>query len=546
MLRELRISNFAVVEKQEICFGPGLNVISGETGSGKSIILQALNLILGAKPRSDFFRAGADSWEIEALFDLSSFKTGVLNEMPEIARSQELIISRTQNRSGRSRILINGRLGSSAIVQEIGRNLIESCSHAESLRLTSPLYQLTLIDRFGDLEALREKYSAIYRNWRESAAQLSALESDRAKWSERRSELEFMLQEFQALDLRQGLRADLEGQIKLLSNAEKVNQHARAFDGALNGSGAALESVRAAGNELKRLQQIDARFEALVLRFQNCQAELEDCGSEVLKKVSEVELDQSKLEALREKLSELARLERKYHCSEQGLLQLALKAKQELTQFSGGAGPDELRTEVNQLHGEVQKLSQELTQRRLASVKRMSKLVEKELAELNMPSVRVDCEHRSLEFNESGADQFELMFSANKGEDLKPIGRIASAGELSRIMLVLKKVWGEYGAISVLVFDEVDSGVSGAVARAVGEKLKEIAQHSQVICITHLPQVASLADRHFQVSKSEGERTLSIVKELSGDNQVEEIARMLSGKKITKAALLSAKELLNQ
>jgi len=552
MLTQLSISNFAIIEKQHISFKPGLNVISGETGAGKSIVLHALELILGAKPRPHVLRAGAESAQVEALFDLSQLPEKTFAELPEAIRAKELIVSREISENGRSKIYINGRLGSVGFLQEVLSGFVSICGQNQHVRLLESKYHREVLDYFAKTEGLVARYSDEFRAWRQGAKELEEFEQRRQKNGERRSELESTLEELSAIQLRPGIRRQLEDELKRHANAENILTKLTEVEAALSsdeGLSVALERVAIA---IRALERVDPSTSKIAELFNSGRAECDAFEEQIRKYGSSISVDEEELSTLRDDLAEVARLERKYRTNDLGLCELLEKSKADLKLLNDdGSDIEALRASVTAKEKATRALAEELTRKREKAGKELARLVQSELADLSMSGARLELELKSREPGPDGADDIQFLIAPNRGEPPRALRDIASGGELSRIMLVLKKVLREKSSVNVLVFDEVDSGISGGVARAVGEKLKQLSSGSQVICITHLAQVASLADAHLLVEKSEvssgkakEKRTVSIVRELTTDERVEEVARMIAGHKVTKAARESARELM--
>lgn len=546
MLTELRIANFAIIEEQLITFAPGLNVISGETGSGKSIILNALELILGARPRPHFIRAGADSLEIEAHFDLSRCSAALLEQLPDVARGRELLISRSMNRNGKGRVQINGRLGSVALLEEISQKIITLCSQGQQIRLLEPKYHLELVDSFAANDTALAEYQNLYRVWRGTVERLARAEQDWDSREARRAELAALIEELQRVAPRAGLRDELEERVRRLEGGERIIGGLTELTDGISQDGGARDQLSTALHGLSELARVDRSLAPYLAALQATRTGLDELIKDLEHHAAAVEIDEELLAQQREQLAELARIERKYRSDASGLAAMLERSVAELAELDRLNSPERLRAEEATSHATAQKAARTLSSRRRKAAEQLSAQVGRELAELNMPDaeLRVEMEERA-ELGADGIDSLELIIATNKGEPFKPLRQVASGGELSRIMLVLKKSFQERSGVNVLIFDEVDSGISGGVARAVGEKLRAVAQHSQVICITHLPQVASLADHHLLVDKVVGDRTVSIVKELSSEEKVNEIARMLAGFNITETARESARELLS-
>ena len=545
MLSELRITNFALFESQSILFGSGLNVISGETGSGKSIVLQALEMILGARAKAQYIRAGCDALTVEAVFELSALAEDVRAGLPEIARGDELVVSRSVNTAGKGRVLINGQLGSVALLEDIVGRIVNICGQGSQGRLLDSRYHLELVDDFSTQQALLAEYRSAYQKYRELSQKLETLESNAARGAARSEELRLAIDELTPLKPVAGLREELEATVRRHANAEGILSKSQELLEVFRSSDGLSSRISQLSGDVAELVKLDPDMAEGLQLIKSAQAELAEVESLIEKRSASVDVNATELEALRDRLAEVARLERKYRSNSEGLALLLSDMQAELSGMEGGTGLKELRAECAAAQSAAEGLAKKLSQVRKKAALKLSSAVEAELAELSMADAKLRV--NISELSECGPDGLDKVFfevQPNKGEGYKPLSQIASGGELSRIMLVMKKLLGDRQGVNVLIFDEVDTGISGAVARAVGEKLKALAQQSQVLCITHLAQVASMADHHFLVSKLSGERTVSLVRELPANERVEEIARMLAGYNITKASRESARELL--
>jgi DNA repair protein RecN (Recombination protein N) len=546
MLSELTISNFAIIEKQSLSFHSKFNVISGETGAGKSIILHALEFILGGKGSASLIRTGAEVMEVQALFDLSSVAPAIRAELPDIVgEDDELVVSRTQPREGRGKVLINGRLGTVSLLEEIVRKLVNICSQHHQTKLLDARYHLELLDGFAENEkgvlSMREAFTA----WAAAKRKLEDVEREQASSSQHREELVIIIEELEALPLlKAGRRAELEAQIKKIGNFEKLIQAGQKALSLLSGDDGVGGSLREISGAVADMARLDASTGSIVKEFELARDALTQSERAISRYLDGLDIDASSLEQLREELSELARLERKYRLDDAGLAQRLLGAREELDRMGESGNLKQLQKEVSELYQVVQARGQELRKARQKAAKQLESAVARDLAELAMADASLQVRFTPIDPVASGIDKVEFAMSANKGEPAGPLAQIASGGELSRVMLVLKKILREQSGVNVLIFDEVDTGISGGVARSVGRMLKAISSQSQVLCITHLPQVASLSDKHFLVHKQVGERAVTVVRALSESEKVDEIARMLAGFTITDASRASARELI--
>lgn len=545
MLTDLQISNFAIIEEQTVSFGPGLNVISGETGAGKSIILSAIELVLGGRASAQVVREGAESLEVQAVFDLSQLAPEVRAELPEYIQGDDLAVSRTISESGKGKVFINGKLASVSLLQDVVGKIVSLCKQGQQMRLLEKAFHTEIVDLYGGLADQRREYQAAYQHWIKERDALAELEKRLAHGEARREDLLDRIKELSKAAPSAGLRDQLDQRVKLLKNSEKVLESYQLITETVSAEPGLLSLTRVVIAELERIHHHDASIEPLCQLIESVRAELMELDSEISDRAAEVSVDDRALEKMETQLAELARLQRKYRTDDQGLVALLSQYQEELKLIDNETAVHEIRKRVEGLKKRAKETAEKLSVQRRTVSEKLSRLVEPELHELNMPGARLSTQFVATELGLHGLETLELLIATNKGEPLKPLKQVASGGELSRILLVLKKVLQERSGVHVLIFDEIDAGVSGGVARAVGEKLKSLSQHSQVLCITHLPQIASLADKHLLVEKQVGKRTISVVKELNGEQKIDEIARMLAGYKITAASRESARELLS-
>ncbi len=546
MLSELHIKNFALIEDQQISFSSGLNVISGETGSGKSIVLQALELILGARPKAKYVRKGTEAWEVEALFDLSRVTAEIRAGLPEIVgKSDELVLSRSQSDSGRNRVMINGNLATVAMLEEISKGLINVCGQGFYNRLLDSEYHLSLLDSFAGLGDDLGLYRRIFQDWKAAEDRYLKAKQAQDRSVVRKAELEFIVEELGKVNLTASLRSDLEAETKRLGGAESLIARSQEVVELINADTGINANIRAISGLIIDICKIDEGFESERQRFEGLKAEFFEFSRDLEHYADHIEVDQESLSAKRNLLAEVARLERKYRLDCAGLVNLFQKSTIELNNLGNTENLESLQQQAAHLHDQVLACARLLSKKRRGIAEKFCRSVETELKELNMNGTRLEAQFQEVQAGKDGCDAVELLIMTNKGEEAKPLRLVASGGELSRLMLVMKKILKDQSGVHVLVFDEVDTGVSGKVARAMGEKLKSLSQGSQVLAISHLPQVASLADRHLLVRKEVSDRAYTRVELLSSEQRVEEIARMLAGYEITASARESARELLS-
>ena len=550
MLTEIQIENFAIIENQSISFGDGLNVLTGETGSGKSIILDALGLILGDRASANSIRAGADHLQVHAHFDLSTIDPSVIATLPDVAQCEELAVTRIVSANGRSKVYVNGNLSTVSVLSEIANRLISICSQSQQVRLLNSQYHLSLLDGFCvDAETLTE-YKVSFNKWKEIKLQIENLQAREKERASRTIWLEETIEEITAVNPSAGLRATLEQVLAQRANYQKITEKRSYIEQLLSAEDGALltlSKLTSAFNDYTKLDPTAYELTSEVIEVKELLFSIDKKFRNVLS-VND-NFDGQNEDELADRMTKLARLERKHNTDDAGLVDILNNCKTELAQLQNpGKALDQLSAQEKKYYNDVQVIGSKLAEIRKAGSKNLSKNVSKELSELNMSGAKFSVEFNKLDTPTiTGYETVEFFLQPNPGEAAKPLRQIASGGELSRILLVLKKILRDRSGVNVLVFDEVDTGISGAVAQSVGSKLKSLAAQSQVICITHLPQVASFADQHLLVEKvtdMKTKRTSSSVRVLSKSDRVNEVARMLSGFEVTETSKKSAKELI--
>jgi DNA repair protein RecN (Recombination protein N) len=550
MLEELQIKNLAIIDEQSVPFGPGFNVITGQTGAGKSIILQALSIILGGKPKTHAVREGTTHAEVHALFSLESLPEGERRLLPEIIRDEsQLVVARSIPRSGSGRVYLNGKLSTIGMLRTVVEPLVDLCGQSEFVRLYDPHYQMRLLDQFGSrvdatFGALLERYDTSYKQWREVRMRIDRATASSLHRQQRFDEVNALIRDVGGTRLGEGVRAGLEDEIKRVANGEQLLTLSSYIIQGVEGEEGVLARFSEIGQELRRLVSLDDGAKPLYEQYMSVWREFSEFHSDFEKYSRTVTVDEEALEKARAELARLAFLERKYRCAEGDLKNLYESALQECADLEGGDDGGALKLELKEIEGVLSNVALELRAARQRIGKSFSELVQNELADLNMKHASLKLSQTPKEWGAYGADEGEFLFSGNRGYAPKHLRSIASGGELSRITLVMKNILSSRHGVSIMVFDEVDVGISGEVARSVGHKLKSLGADSQVICITHLPQVASLADTHLYVEKSEGPLTTSAVRILEEKERVEELARMIAGYQVTESARESARELM--
>ena len=552
MLRELRIRNFAVIEAVTVPFGPGLNVLTGETGAGKSILIDAILLIRGARAQTDIIRTDQESAAVEAVFDVAppAPAAAVLDEAGLAAEEGQVVIRRELARSGRHRAFINDSPVTVALLERLGDHLVEIHGQHEHQRLLEPASQLELLDRFADADEPRERVAdlvAKYRAARDEVERARASERGRAQ---REDLLRFQVGELDAARLRPGEEEALRAERRRLQNAERLAGGLASVQALLDEDAEAVASRLAqAVRLLQDLARLDPEFATPVEALDGARAHVEDALGAVRALRDRLAVEPGRLEAVDERLDALTRLKRKYGETEEAMLAFRAEAARELDRL---ARHDELtaaseRT-LGELRAELGAAAEALADRRAAAARRLATEVQREIRALGMERAVFEVAHERLALEEvspRGLDRVEFRLSTNPGEALRPLARVASGGELSRIMLAVKAVLAKADRVPTLIFDEVDAGIGGRVAGVVAQKLATAAEGRQVLCVTHLPPIAARAHHHVRVEKRvRAGRTRVGVAPLDGAARVEEIARMLAGEVVTDTARGHARELL--
>ena len=552
MLRELRIRNVAVIEAVAIPFEAGLNVLTGETGAGKSILVDALLLIRGARAQTDVIRTEADVATVEAVFDVEgdAAVAAVLEAAGLAAEAGELVIRRELTRSGRHRAFVNDSPVTVAFLERLGDHLVDVHGQHEQQRLLEPSAQLDLLDRFGDAEALRGRVGDLHRRLRAAETAVAALGRTVRDAAQREDLLRFQLSELDGARLRSGEEEELRTEQRRLQHAERFTAGLTAVTDALrDDETSALGRLARATKLLRDLGRLDPAFAAPAESLDAGAAQVEEALLAIRELRGAVVFDPGRLEAIDDRLDALTRLKRKYGDSVEAMLAFRESAAADLDRL---AHHDELLAAENaraaSLRDELLALAGELGAVRSAAAARLSSLVQKEVRALGMERAAFEIALDALppdQLSGRGLERAEFRFSANPGEDARPLARVASGGELSRTMLALEVVLAAADRIPTMVFDEVDAGIGGRTAGALAQKLTAVAGRRQVLCVTHLAPIAAVAEHHVRVAKSvRAGRTRATVGTLKAEERVEEIARMLGGDPPTAAALGHARELL--
>ena len=550
MLQLLHIENIAIIERADITFERGFNALTGETGAGKSIVIDALGAVLGQRTSRDLIRTGAEKAFVSAVFDEVCAQLPVLAGCG-IAPEEDgtLLLQRELYPDGRNVCRANGRPITVALLREIGNSLLNIHGQHDSTQLLDEQQHLAYLDRFGRLDGQRERYGALFAAMRETQRRISSLAMDEAEKARRVDTLRRQIEELERAELQQGEEEALTVRRNILRNGEKFIAAVAEADACLNGDDEALGAVcaieRAAG-ALRGLRSLSEEFVGLSDRLEELRCEAYDLAAIVRDKKDEFDFSPQELDAVESRCDHLYRLKKKYGATVEEMLGFLERSKEELEGIE--YADDRIAQLEKTLAGqkkEVYRAARELSDARRTAAKELETRILRELRELDMEKVRFAIAFEETEPAEDGMDAVRFLMSANVGEELKPIHKIASGGELARIMLALKNVLAELDSVQTLVFDEVDTGVSGRAAQRVAEKLAKVSRQKQVLCVTHLPQLAAMADAHLGVAKGEANgRTLTTVTQLDRAARRRELARLTGGELQSDAMLKSAGELL--
>ena len=549
MLLNLTITNFAIIDRLEVQFDEGFNVLTGETGAGKSIILDAFGLLLGDRARPDLVRAGTAEATVEALFDLSG-RDDIRQSFADSGFyvDEELVLRRIIQSGGRSRAYVNGSLATLAQLQPLAEQLVTVCGQHEHQSLLQRNVHLAILDRYGTLDEQVHVYRESYRAMQTVARQLEQLQDAERNRRQRLDFLRHQADEIEAAQLSPGEEETLLAERLLLQNAERLEGITRGgYEALYDSSGAVCEVLGGLQENLRSVAEIDKELAALAETVQRSLFELEDVSEQLRSYLGRISFEPDRLEAIEERLTVLIRLKRKYAPSLSEILNLKDDFDREITLLeNAGETRDALTAEMASLVDKTRQLGETLSAaRRQAAVQLATTLLE-ELNDLAMPGASFEVAFSPLvEPVYDGLERIEFLISLNPGEPLKPLSKVASGGELSRLMLALKRLAPDADSVPTVIFDEVDAGIGGAAATAVGRKLQVVSRTSQILCVTHLPQVAAFADHHHRVLKREVKgRTLTAMEHVSGDERAQEMARMLGGAQVTEQTLLHARELI--
>ena len=553
MLDCLHIENIAVIERADIRFSTGFTALTGETGAGKSILIDAINAVLGERTRRDLVRTGSDTAHVTALFcDLSAHAIAALEQLGYAPDEDgNLVIGRTISAEGKNTCTVNGRPTTAALLRDIGKVLVDLHGQHENQALFSPDVHVTYLDRFGETETVHEQYANAYREWRRVCRELERVDIDESEKARRMDILAFQINEIESANLMAGEEEELQSRRSLFRNAEKVASElvgARALllgdedtDGALALAENAVTALSRAARYVEQAEGLSEQAKNALYEFQAVAEELSDL-------TDRLEFDPRELDEVEDRLDIIRKLSSKYGADTAAILEFLEKAKEEYRRIEL-SDEERLRltAEERRLFSVAQQCAEALTAARLQAAERFTAAVCEQLRFMDMPHATLNVAHQPIALTANGADKLEFLLSANVGEPPKPLAKIASGGELSRIMLAIKSVLADADEVDTLIFDEIDTGISGRAALKVGERLRSTAQSErgrQVLCVTHLAQIAAKADEHFLIEKSVRDgRTYTDVVPLSREARERELARIIGGE-VTESAVTAAREML--
>ncbi len=545
MLTLLKIENIAVIEKAQVELGEGFNVLTGETGAGKSLLIDSIDLVLGGRGQRELIRAGADYASVRAVFHSPELAPFLRELELEPEEDGTVILSRKLHRDGRNTCRCGAEPITLSVLKEIGSRLVAIHGQHDGTALLSPGAHIAFIDGYGKYAAALEDYSDKFRRWKAAERELEEARANSAQRETRIDFLSFQIREIEDAELKEGEEEELTARQKLLSNAAELTENANSAKDSIDEG---YDSVSDALSALESISAIDPSMADSEERLRGVYYELEELRRDLGSYVYGLDFDPEELTETEERISVIYRLERKYGADIPAILGFLKKAREELDSLTyaeeHGA---EMEANVKKLGREAEAAAKELSGLRRAAAEELCRKIGDELTFLDMPKTRVVPRLTPCPLWEKGAERVELLISTNPAEEPKPLSKIASGGELSRIMLAMKTVFSEVDNVPVLIFDEVDSGVSGRAAGKIGQKLRDLAKNHQVICITHLPTIAGFAAHHLLIEKAALDAGMkTTVRAIEGEERVRELARIMVGDNITPAALENAREMLEQ
>lgn len=553
MLRELHISNLAVIADARIDFAPGLNCFTGTTGAGKSLVIGAIEVLLGLRSPADMLRPGVDEGRVTGVFDIRDDKTllqlETATDLPLRADGGELLLTRRLFSSGRTSVSLNGNPITLAMLKQVAEQLIDVHGQHDHEFLLKPSNQLLVLDDSAELAAVREKYHSAWTELRTAQQRIDDLLAGRELRGQQLELYRFQAGEIDNVQLQPGEFEELSSRALVLANLEKLKKDAAGVQAALYDSeGAALERLKMMSAVLGELSEIDQGVSPIAKSVREATLQLEDAAFDLARYIDRLDLDPAELAEVNDRLNVIHRLVNKYGGTPAGVLEYRDQIAQKIAELERHSDDlSALEATVTPLRASVDRMARGLATSRAAAAKRLGPLIEQQLTELGMDKARfrIEVQTDPSQPGPTGTDTVEFFAQTNPGLPAQPLRKIASGGELSRIMLALKGVVAAGGRVSVLVFDEIDANVGGRLGAVIGGKLRDLARRHQVLCITHLPQIAAYADRHLTVRKSaDAGKTQTTVRIMDGPERLEEIAEMIGGQRITDTTRAQARELL--
>ena len=549
MLSCLQIENVAVIQKAEVHFQPGLNVLTGETGAGKSILIDSINAILGNRTSKDLVRTGASKAVIRASF--AQIPDAVLDKLEAAGyeRSAELLLSREITAEGKSSCRINGMPTTAAVLRELCGGLININGQHDSVGLLNPAHHLSILDDYAQNAKLYQEYYVLYRSLVKVKKELDAMITDEAEKQRRIDLLSYQVQEIEEAGLTAGEEQTLESRRKVLANASTIRDRVAKAHALLSGDDdtpGAVDLLGEASNAMDTAAQLDESLSGVSGTLMDLYYSAKDAAAELIDRLDAYDTNDAELDEIEQRLDLLYRLKRKYGDTVEDIIAFGQKAREELEQIQfSEQRHDQLQAEKLRLYGLAHEKAEALTQTRLKAFDELNARITDTLQFLNMPGVRMTLHHARGPLASHGQDSVEFYISTNPGEAPKPLARIASGGELSRITLAIKNALADRDAVPTVIYDEIDSGVSGKAAGRIGEVLRQSARGHQILCITHTAQIAALADCHLLIQKNvTNDRTYTEIHPLDTEGRVEALARLISGDHVTELSRANAREML--
>ena len=553
MLQELIIQDFAIIKNIDIQFSEGLTALTGETGAGKSIIMDALGLLVGGRGFSEYVRTGAQKAVIQGLFTVTAEQQKVLSEFCQNHGvdwdDQTLIIQRELQANGRNVCRINTHLVPVTVLKQIGKYLVDVSGQNQSQSLLDASTHIDFLDAFDQkqIAPLLTAYQTEYRRYQQLKRQLDNVQNNQQQRAQQLDMLQFQIQEIQTANLQANEEEKLLEEQKRLSNFEKINTNLQTAYAALaQGNTGIVEQLGTAAKAMQDIEEYEAEYNQIAQEMTNAYYDLQDSQERIRQQLELQDYNPKRLDEIEQRLQLIQDLEKKYGNSIDAVLDFGKQAQEKLQRLqTEQQDPQQLQTELDQQTHILQQKAQLLQQRRQTAAQKLVQEIGQQLKSMYMPKTVFTVHFHHCQYNLKGDQTIEFYLQTNPGENAKPLAKVASGGELARIMLAIKTVLSRYQTVATLVFDEIDTGVSGRVAQAIGEKMAQIAQHVQVLCITHLPQVAAISDQQYLVEKqSQKQKTNTVITALSPEQRVEVIAQMLEGTKVTTITRQHAAELL--